>query len=196
MGLQKRQGTGALQDAGALYLTLATFRRDVGAVGRVKDLAERLTGMAFCAVGDVFGRALGHNGSTFVTGIGAKIDYPVGAFDDVQVMLDHDERVAFVDEALKNIQKQPNIIEVQACSRFVEQEQGLAGRRAIIEVGIRQVPHQFQALAFSAGQRVDGLTQLEIAETDVLEQAQACGGALAGTGLRESGKEIDGFIDG
>src|SRR5262249_41946525 len=142
------------------------------------------------------GRTLGHNGSAFITGIWTQIDDPIRAFDHVQVMLDHYQRVAIVDEPLKDIQQQPYVIEVQAGGRFVKEKKRFPGGRAKVEVGFGQVPYQCQALAFSAGQGVDRLTEFEVAESYVLEQAQACGCALGGAGIGKSGKELDSFVDG
>src|SRR5262249_18844949 len=112
---QKRQRTGAVQDAAAVYVRLATFPNGVCSLTkRAHDFFESLAGVTLGAVGDVLGRTLGHNGSAFITGIWTQIDDPIRGFDHVQVMLDHYQRVAIVDEPLKDIQQQPYVIEVQA----------------------------------------------------------------------------------
>jgi len=46
--------------------------------------------------GDEFGRALGHDLPAALAAFGAEIDDVVGGFDDVELVLDDDERVARV----------------------------------------------------------------------------------------------------
>ena len=59
-----------------------------------------------------------------------------------------------------------------------------------------EVADQFQALAFAAGEGVDGLAQPEVAKAHFLQQLQALDGALRRAGLGEPGQEGDGFLDG
>ena len=58
------------------------------------------------------------------------------------------------------------------------------------------MPHQFQALAFAAGERVDGLAEPEIAKAHFFQQLQALHRALRRAGLGEAGQEGDGLFDG
>ena len=51
---------------------------------------------------------------------GTHIDHPVGRFDDVEVMLDHDHRVAGVDQPVQHLQQVLHIGEMQAGRRFVK----------------------------------------------------------------------------
>ena len=46
--------------------------------------------------GYFFRRALGHNVAAAFAAFRAQIDYPIRAFDHVQVVLDHDQRSAAV----------------------------------------------------------------------------------------------------
>jgi hypothetical protein len=72
-------------------------------MGPVQDFFKGLAGMTVVAVGDVIGRALGDNGSALITGIRAEIDDPIGAFDNVEVVLDYHHGMTSVDEALKDL---------------------------------------------------------------------------------------------
>ena len=52
----------------------------------------------------------------------AEIDDPVGAFHHLQVVLDYDDRIPCVDQALKQPHEQRDIVEMQSCGWFVEDE--------------------------------------------------------------------------
>ena len=60
---------------------------------------------------------------------GAEIDQPVGRLDDVQVVLDHDDRVAGVDEAVQHLQQLVDVVEVQSGGRFIEDVKRPSGAR-------------------------------------------------------------------
>ena len=55
---------------------------------------------------------------------------------------------------------------------------------------------EFEALAFAAGEGVDGLAEFEVAEADFFEELKALDGAGGRTGIGEGGKESNGFFDG
>ena len=55
---------------------------------------------------------------------------------------------------------------------------------------------QFEALAFAAGEGVDGLAEPEIAKAHFFQQLQTLHRALRRAGLGEAGQEGDGFFDG
>src|SRR5256885_9147061 len=84
---------------------------------------QRRTGMAPFARRNVFRRALSNDLSTLVAGFRAEVDDPVGGFDDLEVVLDDDDRVARVNQPLKNSQKNADVVEVQAGGGFVEEEE-------------------------------------------------------------------------
>ena len=52
--------------------------------------------------GDVLGRALGDELAAVLAGLGTEVEDPVGGFDDVEVVLDDEQRVAGIDEAAEN----------------------------------------------------------------------------------------------
>lgn len=56
--------------------------------------------------------------------------------------------------------------------------------------------HQFQPLAFAAGEGVDRLAEAQVAEADFLEEFQARFGAASGGEVGEAGEELQGVIDG
>jgi hypothetical protein len=83
---------------------------------------------------DLFRRPRDHQHPARRATFRPEINDPVGAFDDFEVVLDDEQAVAFVDEALQQFHQQRDVIEVQAGGRFVEQEQA-AG--ALLCFGIR-----------------------------------------------------------
>ena len=65
--------------------------------------------------------------ATFGAGFGAEVDDPVGSFDHVEIVLDDDDRVALVDEAVEDFEQFGEVVEVEAGGRFVEEVERLAG---------------------------------------------------------------------
>ena len=98
-------------------------------------------------------RAGHHDIPTRFTGLGPQVDDPVGRLDHVEVVLDHDHRVAQVDQAIEHVEQLGDVVEVQAGRRLVEQVERLAG------VGPGQLGRQLDALRFAAGERRGGLTE-------------------------------------
>jgi hypothetical protein len=58
--------------------------------------------------------------------LGPQIDDPVGAFDDVEIVLDDDNRVALLDELAEHLEQPPDVLEMQACGRLIENVERLA----------------------------------------------------------------------
>ena len=78
---------------------------------------------------------------------GADVDDPVGSLDDVEVVLDHDDRVAQIDEPVEHVEQLGEVVEVQAGRRLVEQVERAAG------VGPGELGGELHALGFAAGER-------------------------------------------
>ena len=72
---------------------------------------------------DVFGRAFGDELAAVFAGLGAEVEDPVGAFDDVEVVLDDQQAVAGVDEALEDAEQALDVGEVEAGGGLVEDEE-------------------------------------------------------------------------
>ena len=58
---------------------------------------------------------------------GAKVDDPVGRPDDVEIMLDHNDGIAVVGQAVEHRKQHFDILKVQAGGGFVENVQRAAG---------------------------------------------------------------------
>jgi hypothetical protein len=53
----------------------------------------------------------------------AEIDDPIGATDDVQIVLDDQHGMPLGDDAAEHAEEDPDILEMQAGRRFVEDEE-------------------------------------------------------------------------
>ena len=117
-------------------------------------------------LGHVFRSALGDDLAARTAGFGTQVDDPVGRFDDVEIVFDHDDGVAQIDQPIEHVEQLANIIKMQSSCRLIENVNGLAG------VGTRQLGGQLDALGLAAGQRRSGLAQSEIAEAHVFQRLQ------------------------
>ena len=80
--------------------------------------------------GDLLGRALGDDPAAAVPALGPEVDDPVRRLDHVEVVLDHEDRVAGVDEPVEDLEQLLDVGEVEAGRRLVEQVERLARSRA------------------------------------------------------------------
>ena len=61
--------------------------------------------------------------------LGSKINQPVSGFDDIEVMLDDDQRMPDIYQPIENNKKLLNIAEVQASSGLIEHQQIAGGQQ-------------------------------------------------------------------
>jgi len=109
------------------------------------------------------GGALEHDPAAVVPGARAEVDYPVGVGHHGLVVLDDDDRLARVDQSVEQPEQVADIGEVQP------------GRGLVEHVDVALVGHlhrQFQALAFTAGQRAERLTEADVTQTDIGQSRQ------------------------
>src|SRR5918912_1222373 len=136
---------------------------------RLQHTLEERTGVGVRIVGDRFRRALRHDLAAPDATLGPKIDDPIRALDHVQVVLDHDHRIAAVDQAVKHLQQACRVREVQAGGRLVQDIQRAArGAPA-------QLCGQLDALCLTAGQRGGRLSQVDVAQAYVMKRLQPVG---------------------
>ena len=98
---------------------------------------------------------------------GAELDHPVGAPDDVEVVLDHDDRVSERDEPVEDRDELLDVGEVQARHGLVEDEDapraGSAPARGRADA-FGDARGEPQALPLASGERREGLTEREVPE--------------------------------
>ena len=99
---------------------------------------------------DLLRRAGGHDLPAAGAPFGPEVDDPVGRLDDVEIVLDHQHRVAGIDEVVQHLEQQLDVGEVQAGGRLVEQIERAAG--ALLD----QFAGQLDALGLAARERGRG----------------------------------------
>ena len=144
-------------------------------------------GMGRGAGGDLLGCACHDQRAPLVAGFWADVENPVGRLDDIKVVLDDQQAVAFPDQTVEGLQQHRNVVDVEAGRGLVKDEKGTA-RFLSGESG-----GQFQALGFAAAQDIEGLAEFEIVQTDLGEDAQGTGDRLR---LGSSCEELDRLAGG
>ena len=91
-----------------------------------------------------FRRAFGNDLAAAFAAFRAKIDDPVGGLDHIQVMLDHDHRIAMVAQPMQHFQQQIDVLEMQAGSGLVQNIERAAG------VTLGKFQRQLYPLGFAA----------------------------------------------
>ena len=72
-------------------------------------------------LGDFLRRALGDDLATGVAGFGADVEDPVGFGGDGHVVLDDDDGVAFIDEAVEHVDETLDVFEMEADGGFFDE---------------------------------------------------------------------------
>ena len=70
---------------------------------------------------DNFGRTLCDYRSATVAALRSKINYPVGCLDHIQVVFNHQDGVALVNQTCENDQESSDIFKVETSCWFIEQ---------------------------------------------------------------------------
>src|SRR5437764_708058 len=89
-------------------------------VSGLQDHPEIAAGDTALAVRDGFRDSCNDDLPTFRARAGPKIDHPVRPLDDVQVMLDHQHRVALVDQAIEDAEQDAHVVDVETGRGFIE----------------------------------------------------------------------------
>ena len=131
----------------------------------------------------VLWRPAATNLSAFLAGVRAEVDDPVGAFDDLEIVLDDDDRVACIDQALEQPEQQRDVVEMQPGGRFVEDEQvsGFPFPSGFAEVG-----DELEPLRFAAGESVERLAETQVSEADFLQDCERTGERFAFLGRKNA----------
>src|ERR1700686_202089 len=107
--------------------------------------------MRFFHLGNLLGRALRYDAAAAFATFGAEVDDPVGLLDYVKVVLDDQDGVAEVGEAVQDVEKFFYVVEVQAGGWLVQDVERAAG------LAFGKFAGEFDALRFAAGKRGGGL---------------------------------------
>ena len=102
--------------------------------------------------------------------------------------------MAFIDQPLKSLQQNSDILEMQSSRRFIEQKQRGASSALFIVRELRKVAGQFKTLALSTGKRIDRLAKAQVSETEFLEQFQALQRASSRSDMKKRKQHLDCFV--
>src|SRR5712691_10636480 len=128
--------------------------------------------MALFARCDFLRRSLRDEATACFAGFRAEVDHPVRAFDNVEIVLDDNHRMAGIGEALENLQQHAHVVEMQASRRLVEKKKRRLGRSVGRLREVRQMTNELQSLALAARKRVDRLAQPQISQANFLQESQ------------------------
>ena len=101
----------------------------------------------------------------------------VGAFDDIHVVFDDDQRMSPTDEGIESFQQFLYVMEMQACGRFIEHEDGrlclfdaeeVRQFHALVCLFDTEEVRQFYALVFSSREGRRRLSQLDVTQSHIL----------------------------
>ena len=116
--------------------------------------------------GDLLRRALRDDPPAAVAALGAEVDDPVRGLDDVEVVLDDEDRVAAVDEPVEDLEQLVHVGEVEAGRRLVQEVERLARRPP------RELGRELDALRLAARERRRRLPEVDVAEADVVQRLE------------------------
>ena len=141
-------------------------RLDDAALAAQVGAGQRRLDAGRAAVDQLLGPALEDQLAAVLAGARTEVDQVVGGADRLFVVLDDDDAVALVAQPAQRGQQAPVVALVQADRRLVEHVED-AG-----QVGA-DLRRQADALPFPAGQRRGAAPQRQVADADVVEEAQA-----------------------
>ena len=118
-----------------------------------------------------------------VAALGAEVDELVGGLDHVEVVLDHDHRVALLDQAVEDLEQPLDVGEVQAGGRLVEDVERVAGG------DLGELGRELDPLRLAAGELRRRLAEADVVEADVVQGLQPPGD------LRDRREELDRLAD-
>src|SRR4029077_2835357 len=112
---------------------------------------------------DCFWSALDHDLPAVDPPARTKVDDPVGCLDAVEIVLDHVYGIALVGEAVEDLKKLANVLEVEAGRRLIEDVERLAGG------GAQYLLRQLAARPLAAAERRRRLANLDVTKADFLQ---------------------------
>src|SRR5687767_10313280 len=79
--------------------------------------------MGGVGAGELFGGAFGNDAATIFAAFGTEVDDPVGFGDEIEIVLDDDDGMTGVDEALEHLDEALDVAHVEANGGFFEDEE-------------------------------------------------------------------------
>src|SRR6516164_4931898 len=113
--------------------------------------------MGLRALGDSLRCASHNQAATLVSPFGAEVEHPIRALDDIEMVVNHQDGVARLDEAPEAIEQALNIGEVQTGSRFIKNIEIVAASAHLAEFC-----RELDALGLATGENRRGVAEFEI----------------------------------
>src|SRR5438034_4540330 len=126
--------------------------------GCSENSPEALSRVTLSAFRDSLRRPLCYDLSSGLTPFGTQVNYPIGGFDHIQIMLDDQQCIAGGAQFEEHFKELGDIVKVQAGRRFIENVKRASGCFAA------QLRRQLDALSFTAAERRAGLAQANVTE--------------------------------
>src|SRR4051794_15297088 len=139
-------------------------RRALAWGGRLDDLREEAAGVRACDRGDLLRLSGGDDPSALLAALRAEVDDVVGGLDHVQVVLDHHDAVALLDETVEHLEQALDVGEVQSRRRLVEDVERAPGG------DLRELSRELDALRLSARERCRRLAKTDVAQSHVVQR--------------------------
>ena len=114
--------------------------------GSLQENFEEAGGVGLGGFEDFFGGSRSDYLAALVAAFGTEVDDPVRALHHFEVVLDDDDAVSLVHEAVEDFDEKGDIVEVQPGGGFVEDQEGLFAGLA------DEVVDEFEALGLAAGE--------------------------------------------
>ncbi len=115
---------------------------------------------------NVGGATFAHEPAPVFAALGAEVEDPVGVSDHIEIVLDDDDGVAEVGEAMQDFEQLAHIVEVEARGGLIEEIEGTAC------LALGEFAGQLHALGLSAAEGGGALAEVDVAEADVDEGLQ------------------------
>ena len=114
------------------------------AITASKDTGKKAAGVGLRVARDLFRGSGGDYFATLITAFGAQVDEPIGRLDDVEIVLDDEERSAGFEKFAKGGKEFSDVVKMQAGSGFVEDVENA------FVFSTREVRGEFEALGLAA----------------------------------------------
>src|SRR5579872_6435420 len=96
--------------------------------GLLQHGLQELAGVAARRLDDVFRRTPGDDFAAAVAAFGTEIDHPVRGLDDLEIVLDDNNRIPLRHQLVQHFEQLLHIVEVQPCRGLIKNVERASGR--------------------------------------------------------------------
>ena len=132
----------------------------------IQHTRQRLAGKRLLHPRHFFGRALGHDSAPLIAALRPQVDDPIRLFHHVQIVLDDNNGVAEVRQAVEHREELFHVVEVEPGGRLVQYIQRPP------RLAAAQFAPQLDALGLTPGKGGGRLAQVDVAQSDVEQRLE------------------------